>query len=262
MTAIAVLSLKGGVGKSTVVLGMAGTAWDRQTKALVVDLDPQANATSALDVIEPSYTIYDVLHDGNDGIAADAVVPSGWGNGIDVIAAEESLSRLAGAPDALPAHLLRTTLGTLPGQYDLVFFDCPPSLGALTRAALAAADAALIVAEPSYFGLQGAERALAFIDAVRDSANLGLRTAGVLLNRVRPSHTEHALRIRELRAAWPHLVLRPEIPERAAIQQAQGAAVPVQSWHSQSARDASHLFEAVLDEVLGSMNVPSHGGMK
>ncbi len=262
MTSIAVLSLKGGVGKSTVVLGMAGTAWDRKVKTLVVDLDPQANATAALDVIDPSYTIYDVLHDGGPGVASDAVVPSGWGHGVDVIAAEESLSRLAGAPDALPAHLLRTTLGDLPHQYDLVFFDCPPSLGALTRAALAAADGALIVAEPSYFGLQGAERALAFIAAVRDSANLGLRTAGVLLNRVRPSHTEHSLRSKELREAWPHLVLRPEIPERAAIQQAQGAAVPVQAWHSQSARDASNLFESVLDEVLGSIKLPSHGGMQ
>jgi len=262
MTSIAVLSLKGGVGKSTVVLGMTGTAWSRKAKTLVVDLDPQANATAALDVVDPSYTIYDVLHDGTPGIASDAVVPSGWGNSIDVIAAEESLSRLAGAPDALPAHVLRTTLGELPTKYDYVFFDCPPSLGALTRAALAAADGALIVAEPSYFGLQGAERALAFIAAVRDSANLGLRTGGVLLNRVRPSHSEHALRSKELRTAWPHLVLRPEIPERAAIQQAQGAAVPVQAWHSQSARDAAGLFEAVLDEVIASVTLPSHGGMR
>jgi len=261
MTSIAVLSLKGGVGKSTVVLGMAGTAWSRDQRTLVIDLDPQANATAALDVSEPEYTIYDVLHDGGAGVASDAVVESGWSETVHCIASEESLSRLAGAPDALPAHTLRTALGSLPQQYDLVFFDCPPSLGALTRTALAAADGAVIVAEPSFFGLQGAERALAFVAAVRDSANLGLRTGGIVLNRVRPTHTEHAMRTTELRRAWPNLVLRPEIPERAAIQQAQGAAVPVQAWHSQSGREASHLFEAVLDEVLATMSLPGHGGV-
>jgi chromosome partitioning protein len=261
MTTIAVLSLKGGVGKSTVVLGLAGTAWARgDIRTLVIDLDPQANATSALDVQPPAYTVYDVLHDGRASTAIDAVVPSGWGPGVDVIAAEEQLSRMSGAPDSLAGHALRTTLGALPRQYDLTLIDCPPSLGALTRTALAAADGALIIAEPSYFGLQGAERALAFVDAVAESTNPNLRTVGILLNRVRPAHVEHAVRCTELRMAWPHLVLRPEIPERTAIQQAQGAAVPVQAWHSQSGREASQLFESVLDEVLATLALPPAAG--
>jgi cellulose biosynthesis protein BcsQ len=90
MTVVAVLSMKGGVGKSTVTLGLASAAWARDLRALVIDLDPQANASMALDATEAPFSTSDVLADSRPGIAADAVVVSGWGDSVSVIASERS----------------------------------------------------------------------------------------------------------------------------------------------------------------------------
>jgi len=79
MTVVAVLSMKGGVGKSTVALGLASAGWQRGLRTLVIDLDPQANASMALDVAEAPFTTSDLLADARPGVAADAVIDSGWG---------------------------------------------------------------------------------------------------------------------------------------------------------------------------------------
>ena len=169
MTVVAVLSMKGGVGKTSVALGLASAAWDRGLQALVIDMDPQANATMALEVDAPAFTTSDVLADGRAGVARDAVVASGWADGIQVIPAERSLEHRS-VPDGRNSALrLRTTLATLPDDYPLVVIDCPPSLGELTRNALSAADRAVIVTEPSSFALHGATEAL---EADRKSTRL------------------------------------------------------------------------------------------
>ncbi|MGA1701754.1 MAG: ParA family protein, partial [Candidatus Nanopelagicales bacterium] len=90
MPAIAVISLKGGVGKSTTVLGLAGAAWARGLRALVIDLDPQANATVALDPPPFAFTVGDVLADARPGIAREAIVPTGWGPQVDLLPSEEA----------------------------------------------------------------------------------------------------------------------------------------------------------------------------
>ena len=148
MTTVAVLSMKGGVGKSTVVLGLASAAWDRGLRTLVIALDPQANASMALDITDPGFSTSDVLADARPGVAADAVVPSGWGDTVQVIPAERSLEHRNVAEGRNSALRLRTALATLPKSYDLVLIDCPPSLGELTRNALSTADRAIVVTEP------------------------------------------------------------------------------------------------------------------
>ena len=114
MTVVAVLSMKGGVGKSTVALGLASAAWERGLRTLVIDLDPQANASMALDVVGAPFTTSDVLADARPGVAADAVVTSGWGDQINAIAAERSLEH-RNVPQGRNSSLrLRTALATLP----------------------------------------------------------------------------------------------------------------------------------------------------
>ncbi len=257
----AVVAQKGGVGKTTTLLGIAGAAWERGLRTLVVDLDPQANATAALDPVSTPYSTNDVLADARPGVAADAVVASGWGPEVSLVPAERALEHRA-VPEGRDSTLrLRIALEGVLDDYDLVLVDCPPSLGELTRNALAAVRLALVVTEPSFFALPGAAAALEAIDVVRGSSNLVLRPAGVLVNRARVSTSEHAFRLAELRAAYPGLVLDPTVPERTALQQAQGACVPVQAWRSPGAREVAEVYDDVLDTLLARAAEPARASL-
>jgi cellulose biosynthesis protein BcsQ len=246
----AVVAQKGGVGKTTTLLGIAGAAWERGLRTLVVDLDPQANATAALDPASTAYTTNDVLADARPGVAADAIVASGWGQGVDVLPAERVLEHRA-VPEGRDSSLrLRIALEGVIERYDVVLVDCPPSLGELTRNALSAVRLALVVTEPSFFALPGAAAALEAIEVVHGSNNLVLRAAGVLVNRARPQTSEHAYRLAELAEHYPSLLLPVTVPDRTAIQQAQGACVPVQAWRSTGAREAADAYDDLLDLLL------------
>ena len=257
---VGVLSLKGGVGKTTVVLGLAGAAWARDLRVLVVDADPQANATLSLDPAPHSFTLGDVLADGRPGIAREAITPSGWGPRVHLLPAEEALAHRDATEGLGSASRLRLALTGIDERYDLVLIDCPPSLGELTRNGLAAADRALVVTEPGFFALRGAAQALRAIDVARSTINLGLDCAGIVVNRVRSPLTEHKYRLEELRQAYPTLVLAPAIPERSAVQQAQGAAVPIQAWPSPGAREVVDAFDDLLDAILHPPRRGAHGG--
>ncbi len=247
MTTVAVLSLKGGVGKTTTTLGIAVAGWARGMLVLVIDLDPQANATSSLDVADHPFSMNDVLADGRPGIAGEALVRSGWGPNVDVLTSEEALAHRNRPEGADSATRLRITLEGVADRYDLVVVDCPPSLDELTRNALAAADRALIVTEPGYFALQGTERALKAVEVARDALNLRLRAAGILVNRVRDTLGEHRRHLATLRADYPDLLLGMEVPESPEVPEAQRAGVPIQAWPSPGARIVADAFDDVLD---------------
>ncbi|TAK68518.1 MAG: ParA family protein [Actinomycetota bacterium] len=250
MPIVAVTSLKGGVGKSTITLGLAGAAWELGLRVLVVDLDPQANSTATLDPVDARLSVGDVLADARPGIAADAIVASGWGRGVELLASEQALEHRNARETHGSSHRLRVALDGVADRYDVVLVDCPPSLGELTRNGLAAAQRALIVTEPGFFALQGAAQALEAVAVVRDTTNLALRAAGIVVNRLRPSLREHVFRLDELRRTYGGLVLDPPVLERAAVAQAQGACVPVQAWRSPGIGEVIDAFDDLLDELL------------
>jgi chromosome partitioning protein len=286
---VATLSLKGGVGKTTVALGLAGAALQHGLRALVVDLDPQANATIALDPGPTTATIADVLDEPTRSMVRRAIAPSGWGEGLDVLVGAEQTER-HNHPDPSAKQLQRLSRalrrlgeidipatsgpGAVPGEqhatsaddaaddaadaafadepYRLAIIDCPPSLGQLTRSALAAAHRAVLVTDPTMFAVSGVQRAFDAVQTERQRGNPDLQPLGVFVNRVRPRNTEHEFRIAELRELFGPLVLTGVLPDRSAIQQAQGACLPIQRWDTPGAREASAVFTLLLGRVLRS----------
>jgi cellulose biosynthesis protein BcsQ len=246
---VATLSLKGGVGKTTVALGLAGAAQQHGVSALVVDLDPQANATIALDVGPTAATVADVLDDPRPSMLRRLDV---------LVGAEQSERHNHPDPTGTQLTRLRRALEQLEvtdgagGPYRLVIIDCPPSLGQLTRSALAAADRAVLVTDPTMFAVSGVQRAFDAVQAERARSNADLRPLGVLINRVRPRNTEHAFRIDELRELFGPLVFTGVLPDRSAVQQAQGACLPIQRWDTPGAREISAIFTGLLGRLLRS----------
>ena len=266
MLVVATLSLKGGVGKTTVALGLAGAAQMHGLRTLVVDLDPQANATVALDAGPTEASVADVLDEPTAAVLRRAVTPSGWGDGVDVlVGAEQTERHNRPDPGARELGRLARALGLLDDldageegvggarePYGLVVVDCPPSLGQLTRSALTAAHRAVLVTDPTMFAVAGVQRAFDAVQAERERGNTALQPLGVLVNRVRPRNREHEFRIAELRELFGPLVFPGVVPDRSAVQQAQGACLPVQQWDTPGAREVSAVFTTLLGRVLRS----------
>ena len=179
---IACANQKGGVGKTTTVVNLASLLALSGDRILLVDLDPQGNATSGLGIDRTSLerSSYDGIIDGVD--LRQAIV-RGSAEGVDVVPASIALAgaevELAGA--AARERRLRRLLEPLTGDYDHIFIDCPPSLGLLTVNALTAADAVLIPLQCEYYALEGLTQLLATIDLVRDHLNPRLAIDGVVL---------------------------------------------------------------------------------
>jgi len=184
-TTIAVLSQKGGTGKTTAVRTLTDVFRRLRLTVLAVDLDPQGNLSDYLDVDPDAFpTIGDVLTGRAEPAEAvhGGIIPANLG----LAEAELALGGKMGRE-----LTLKKALAQVKGEYDVVMIDCPPALGLLTVNALVAADYALLSAEAQYFALQGVEQALEVIELARDSLNPGLEWLGVVLN-IADMRTRHS----------------------------------------------------------------------
>jgi len=179
---IACANQKGGVGKTTTVVNLASYLAREGDRVLVVDLDPQGNATSGLGVDRAALdrSVYDAVVDGHD---LATLIVQGTADGVDIVPASIALAgaevELAGV-DARERRL-RRLIEPVAERYDVVFIDCPPSLGLLTVNALTAADSVLVPLQCEYYALEGLTQLLATIDLVRDHLNPRLALDGVVL---------------------------------------------------------------------------------
>ncbi len=246
---LGVCSLKGGVGKTSVTLGLASAALERGIPTLVVDLDPQGDSTMSLGAQRGDGDVSNVLDDPGDETVKAATVASGWADaGLDVLVGSER-TVLHDRVDDSDIDRLRSALSWV-GDYGLVLVDCPPSLGGLTRTGLAASDRALVVTEPGLFSVMAVGRALRTVDELRRGPAPALQPLGIVVNRVRQRSIEQGYRLEELQRLYGPLVLSPVVPERAALQQAQGAARPIHTWPGQPADELASAFDALLDRAL------------
>ncbi len=261
MHVLSVSSLKGGVGKTTVALGLASAAFSRGLRTLVVDLDPQSDVSTGMDVSPEGHAnIADVLENPKEKTVRSAIAPSGWTKhhegSIDLLIGSPSAINFDGPhPSVREIWKLEEALASVEKDYDLVLIDCAPSLNALTRTAWAASDRVLVVTEPGLFAVSAADRALRAIEEIRRGVSPRLQPLGILINRTRPQSMEHQFRIRELKEMFGPLVLTPQLPERTSLQQAQGAAKPVHMWPGEAAQEMAGYFDQVLDRIIRSAGI-------
>lgn len=177
---IAILNQKGGVGKTTTTINLASYLAKLDSSVLIVDLDPQGNATSGIGVDKNSLneTMYDVLF--NHEAAPNIMVDTDF-DGVQIL---PSNANLAGAEVQLVNVLqremqLKNSLSVF--EHDYILIDCPPSLGLLTINALSAADYVLIPVQAEYFALEGLSQLLEVVDRVQNTINPNLSLLGVVL---------------------------------------------------------------------------------
>jgi chromosome partitioning protein len=179
-TILAIANQKGGVGKTTTAINLGAALGAFEQRVLLVDCDPQANATRGLGAAAEPPTLYQVLA---DGVALEAAVrPSGFPN-LDLVPADRDLVGVevesVGAPEW--ERRLAGALAGVAERYDVVLLDCPPSLGHLTVMALAAADGVLVPLQCEYYALEGVTDLVATVRRVRGGVNPKLAIRGVLL---------------------------------------------------------------------------------
>jgi chromosome partitioning protein len=219
MSVYAIANQKGGVGKTTTAVNVAACIAEAGYRTLLVDVDPQGNATTGLGLERSAPGLYDVL--GGALSAAEAVRPSG----IERLDLLVSTPDLAGATMELPRlpgseNRLREALAGVREDYAYVILDCPPSLGPLTVNALVAADRVIVPVQTEYFALEGLAGLLDTLDLIQRELNPRLTVAGMLLT-MHDSRTKLAQDVEaEVRRHFPSLVFDTVIPRNVRLGEA------------------------------------------
>jgi len=238
---------KGGVGKTTVTLGIAADLAARGRRVLLIDLDAQASATKVLGIdVDGRCSMADAMLEPERFRLREAIVETDWG--FDLAPAETALASRESRRSTADEFVLRRQLGSC-DRYDIVLVDCPPSLGVLTINALAAASHLVVVTEPSFLALQGIEELLETRELVRAHYNPDLALAGVVVNRVERT-VEHRAGLAEIRGFFgPGLVWAPALPKRTVLQDATRRGRPLADLQSRAARELAAEFRALADRI-------------
>ncbi|MBL89394.1 MAG: hypothetical protein CL517_03840 [Actinobacteria bacterium] len=255
MVSIAIVNQKGGVGKTSVTLGLASSAARRGLETLIVDLDPQGNATTGLGVFEPLKGVINVLEEETVGgiseVSEKAKWPSSCGQIPYVAASTPNLSvcepRLA--TDPLGAQN-RLSLSFESANWPLVIVDCPPSLGLLTINALFAVDLTLVVTEPGAWSVDGVARMIQTIEKVKTRrVDSKPEIAGIAVNRLGRTRDDSYWNAK-LEEAYSSYQL-PKVHLRTAVAEASAQSLPIHGLGNRSgAAEAAAEFDQLLTLLL------------
>jgi chromosome partitioning protein len=246
---IAIINQKGGVGKSTTAINLAAALGERGKRVLVVDFDPQGNATSGFGVDKDSLTsdVYDALMNGVP--LREAVTDSPVQN----VRVAPATIQLAGAEIELVSvmareSVLRYVLDPVRDDYDYIFVDCPPSLGLLTVNALVAADSLLIPIQCEFYALEGLSKLLESMRMVKGRLNPPLDIFGVVMTMYDVRTTLSKQVVEEVRAYFGDKVFESIIPRNVKLSEAPSHGLPINMYAPTS--KGAVAYGTLADEVI------------
>lgn len=247
---IAVANQKGGVGKTTTSVNLAASIAINERSVLLIDMDPQANATSGLGLdartLRPS--VYDCLIRGVK--ISETVKPTA----VSKLSIVPSNADLAGAEVELVTvpereKILKFALDEIQGLYDFLIIDCPPALGMLTINALVASSSVLVPVQCEYYAMEGLGRLMSNVQRVQDSLNPALELEGILLTLYDSRNSLSRQVAEEIRGHFKEKVYKTVIPRNITLAEAPSYGRPVMLYNAASAGSQAYL--ELTREVLG-----------
>lgn len=246
---LAIANQKGGVGKTTTSVNLSASLQATRRKVLLVDMDPQGNATmgSGVDKSELEFSVYDVLVGEADFGQAKVTVPEAGfdmlpANG-DLVAAEIELLDMESRESRL-----KNLLASVAEKYDYIVIDCPPSLNMLTLNALVAADGVIIPMQCEYYALEGLSALVDTISAVADTLNPSLKVEGILRTMYDPRNKLTVEVSSQLFSHFGDRVYRTVVPRNVRLAEAPSYGLPVLQYDRQSRGAIAYL--ALAGEML------------